>query len=409
MVWIYGGAYRFGSSADDVYDGAALARAGAVVVTANHRVGVEGYAELGGAPSNRALLDQMAALRWVQDEIVRFGGDPTRVTVFGQSSGAGAVAALLVMPTAEGLFARAIAQSVPGGFITPALARDISAELVAPLGLEPTVDALAEVAPQQLLGALAQLDQRMPGIDRWGSVAHAVTPFSPVVDGDVLPTDPWTGLGAGASRDVPLLVGHNRDEWRLMLAAGGQLGAVTDEMATTALRMFGPGPDATARVRAAYPDACAEELLVLVHSDRTFRMPSLHLATAHTAGGGRSHLYELTWPAPASGGALGACHALDVPLVFGVLDRGLGAQLIGPPLRGEARDLSAQMQTAWTAFAADGKPGWAAHDDQQQWTRVFDIAGKGGVRPYPEATSRRLWADTPSSVLDLQQPQACSP
>ena len=104
-------------------------------------------------------------------------------------------------------------------------------------------------------------------------------------------------------------------------------------------------------MRAAYPDADDEELLVLACSDHDFRMPSLHLAAAHTAGGGRSYLYELTWPAPASGDALGACHFLEVPLVFGVLDRGLAAQLIGTPPPPEARELSVQMQTAWTAFA----------------------------------------------------------
>jgi para-nitrobenzyl esterase len=402
MVWIYGGAYRFGSADSDLFDGSALARTGVVVVTANHRIGIEGYAQLDGAPSNRALLDQMAALRWVQDEIAAFGGDPTRVTVFGQSSGAGAIAALMVMPSAEGLFVQAIAQSVPDTFFTPSLARDISAELVAPLGLEPTVAALADIPPEQLLGALAQLDRRMPTLDRWGRLANTLTPFSPVVDGEVLPTDPWTGLAAGASREVPLLVGHNRDESRLFLALSGQLGTITDAMATTAMRLFGPGPDPAARMRAAYPDAGPEELLVLTQSDRTFRMPSLQLATAHTSGGGRSHLYELTWRAPASGGTWGACHALDLPLVFGVLDRDLAAQLIGTPPPQEARELSTQMQTAWTGFARDGQPGWPAHDDQHHWTRVFDSDARGGVRSYPEDTSRRLWADTPTSVLDLQ-------
>jgi para-nitrobenzyl esterase len=179
MVWIYGGAYRFGASGEDLYDGAALARAGVVVVTANHRVGVEGYAQLDGAPPNRGLLDQIAILQWVQEEIAAFGGDPARVTVFGQSAGAGAIAALLVMPAAQGLFAGAIAQSVPGSFFTPALARDISAQLVAPLGLEPTAAALAHVPPQQLLDAVTDLDRRMSTFDRWGLVAHSLTPFSP--------------------------------------------------------------------------------------------------------------------------------------------------------------------------------------------------------------------------------------
>jgi para-nitrobenzyl esterase len=402
LVWVYGGAYRMGSSAEPGYDGSALARSGAVVVTANHRVGVEGYAELEGAPANRALLDVVATLRWVQEEIAAFGGDPARVTVFGESAGAGAVAALLVMPAAEGLFAQAIAQSVPGTYFTSALARDVSAELTAPLGLAPTAAALADVPPADLVAALSALDRRMSALDRWGLVAHTPTPYSPVVDGEVLPTDPWTGLAAGAGRDVSLVVGHNRDEWRLFLALGGLVGRVTDELADEAMAVFGPGPDAAARMRAAFPAAGAEELYVLAHSDRMFRMPSLQLARAHTAGGGRSHLYELTWPAPASGGVLGACHALDVPLVFGVLDQGLALQLLGPTPPPEAAEVSAQLQTAWTGFARDGDPGWAAHDDQQQLTRVFDAGERGGVRGYPEEASRQLWADVPIGVLDLQ-------
>jgi para-nitrobenzyl esterase len=402
MVWVYGGAYRTGSAAEPGYDGAALARSGVVVVTANHRVGVEGYAELDGAPANRALLDLVATLRWVQEEIAAFGGDPSRVTLFGESAGAGAIAALLVMPAAEGLFARAVAQSVPGTWFTPALARDVSAQLVAPLGSPPTAAALADVPPEELLGALGALDRRLPTLQRWGLVAHTPTPFSPVVDGEVLPTDPWTGLTAGAARGVPLLVGHNCDEWRLFLALAGQVGQVTDAMAEEAMAVFGPGPGAGARMRAAFPGAGAEELFVLAHSDRMFRIPSLHLAHAHTLGGGRSHLYELTWPAPVAGGVMGACHVLDVPLVFGVLDQGLAPQLLGTPPPAEAADVSAQMQTAWTTFARDGEPGWAPHDEDRQLTRVFDTGERGGVHRYPEQASRDLWAGRTIGVLDLQ-------
>ncbi|MFW3170901.1 carboxylesterase/lipase family protein [Geodermatophilus sp. CPCC 206100] len=401
LVWVYGGAYRMGSAAEPGYDGSALARSGAVVVTANHRVGIEGYAELEGAPANRALLDLVATLRWVQEEIAAFGGDPARVTVFGESAGAGAIASLLAMPAAAGLFAQAVAQSVPGTFFTPALARDVSAELVAPLGRAPSAAALADVPPADLLAALAQLDRRMATLARWGLVAHTPTPFSPVVDGEVLPRDPWTALAAGAARDVPLVVGHNRDEWRLFLTLDGLAGRVTEEMAAESAAVFGPGPDAGARVRAAFPEADAEERYVLARSDRMFRVPSLHLATAHTAGGGRSHLYELTWPAPAAGGVLGACHALDVPLVFGVLDQGLAPMLLGTPPPAEAVDVSAQLQTAWTAFARDGDPGWPAHDEDRQLTRLFDVGERGGVRAYPEQASRRLWADRPVGVLDL--------
>ncbi|WP_252439056.1 carboxylesterase/lipase family protein [Pseudonocardia humida] len=402
MVWIYGGAYRLGSSAEPAYDGATLARSGAVVVTANHRVGVEGFAQLDGAPANRGLLDQVAALAWVRDNIAAFGGDPARVTVFGESAGAGSIASLLVMPAAAGLFGRAIAQSVPGTFFTPVLARDAAVQLCRPLGLDPTAAALADVAPERLLDALAELDRRMPTMTSWGLVASTPTPFSPVVDGEVLPTDPWTGLAAGTARDVALVVGHNRDEWRLFLALGGLVGAVTEGMAAQALATFGPGPDAAQRYREAFPEAGAEELYATVHSDRMFRMPSVELAVAHTAGGGRSHLYELTWPSPAIGGVLGACHALDVPLVFGVLDRGLALMVLGSPPTAEAVEVSEQMRAAWTAFARDGDPGWAPYDAQRELTRVFDTGDRGGVRAYPEAASRRLWADAPVEVLDLR-------
>src|SRR6185369_1966809 len=138
MVWIYGGAYRFGSSSEPDYDGATLARTGVVLVSANHRVGVDGYAQLDGAPANRGLLDIVATLRWVRENIAAFGGDPDRVTVFGESAGGGAVASLLVMPAARGLFHRAVAQSVPGTFFGPGLARDITTELLMPLGVERT-------------------------------------------------------------------------------------------------------------------------------------------------------------------------------------------------------------------------------------------------------------------------------
>ena len=396
MVWIYGGAYRFGSSAAPGYDGAALARAGVVVVTANHRVGVEGYAELGGAPANRALLDQMAALGWVQEEIRAFGGDPARVTVFGESAGAGAIAALMVMPLARDLFSQAIAHSVPGTFYSADMARGISAELLEPLGLEASVGALVNVPPERLLEATAQLDRRMPAINRWG-------PFSPVVDGELLPTDPWTGLAAGAGHDVPLVVGHNRDESRLFLVLDGLVGAVTDDMASERMELCGPGHAAAERLRAAYPGATAEELYVLAHSDRMFRMPSLHLAAAQTAGGGRAYLCELTWPAPGTGGVFGACHGLDIALVFGVLDQGMAIQLLGSPPAADALQLSAQMQSAWTTFARDGNPGWAAYDEHRRVTRIFDIGEHGGVQTYPEERSRQLWLGTPIEVLDLQR------
>lgn len=158
---------------------------------------------------------------------------------------------------------------------------------------------------------------------------------------------------------MELLVGHNRDEYRLFLALGEQLGRITEEQATAALRMFAPGPDGERSYRAAFPDATPTGLYERVQTDWLFGMPSLRLAEAQTAGRGRAHLYELTWSAPAFGGALGACHGLDIPLLFGTYDADLGHLVFaGTGVPDEARALTARFQAAWTGFARTGNPGW---------------------------------------------------
>ncbi|MEV4173631.1 carboxylesterase family protein [Nonomuraea sp. NPDC049709] len=384
MVWIYGGAYRSGDAGESVYDGAVLAREGnAVVVTLNYRVGMEGFAHIEGAPANRGLLDQVAALEWVRDNVAAFGGDPGRVTVFGESAGAGSVAALMAMPRAAGLFGRAIAQSVPGTYFSAPLAADIGAVLAAELGLRPTVADLAAVAPDRLVAAADAVTAKMPEYeDLWGPVARTVTPFSPVVDGDVLPRDPWAALADGAARGVELIVGHNRDEYRLFTQTGRSAGPSADVL----LRTFAPGLP----YRDAFPGAEPELLGELVRSDWLFRMPSLRLADAQAAGGGRVHAYELTWASPVMGGALGACHALDVPLVFGNLDSGMGRFFLGDSAPAEAESVSADFRRTWTAFAAGEGPGWAAYEPGRHLVRLFDT--QPSVVPYPEETSRRLWS-----------------
>ncbi len=393
LVWIYGGAYKVGSAEIPAYDGSRLAREGdLVLVTFNYRTGMEGFAHLDGAPANRGLLDQVAALTWVRDNIAAFGGDPAEVTVFGQSAGGGSVASLLAMPRAAGLFRRAIAQSVPGLYYSPPLAADIAAAIAAELGLRATVADLSAVDPVRLVAAGDAVDRKLSQYeDRWGQVALTDTPFAPVVDGDVLPVTPWAALAAGAARDVPLIVGHTRDEARLGLVMSGQLGKISEEQAGKRLRVLGPGPDGEQAYRAAFPDASAERLYELIQNDWVFRMPTLQLAEAQTAAGGVAYLYELACPAPFNGGILGACHGLDGPLVFGNLEGGLAGRLIGPPPFPAAEERSAQFRTAWTRFAATGDPGWPAYDPRERLTRVFDIPP--AVVPYPAETSRRLWQD----------------
>jgi para-nitrobenzyl esterase len=401
MVWIQGGGYGIGMSSLPEYDGGRLARdGGVVVVTFNYRVGIEGFAQIEGAPANRGLLDQVAALEWVRDNIRAFGGDPGRVTVFGQSAGGGSVAALLAMDRAAGLFGRAVAQSVPGTFFSPELAADIAAACAAELGLRPTVADLSSVAPRELPAAADTVSAKMDQwAERWGQPAHRSIPFAPVVDGEVLVVTPWQALTAGAARGIELVAGYTRDEQRLFTVITGLLGQVSDEQAADALQVFAPGPDGTRRYRDAFPAAGPDELYEVVHSDWLFRMPSLQLAEAQAAAGGRVFAYELTWAAPGMGGAFGACHGLDVPLVFGNLDRGQPAVLIGAAPSPEAEALSARMRAAWVSFATDGDPGWPAYETGQRLVQRFDTEPE--VTADPEGASRLIWQDYTWPVLPL--------
>jgi para-nitrobenzyl esterase len=392
LVWVQGGGYVFGTSGLPEYDGARLARGGVVAVTFNYRVGAEGFALVPGTPPNRGLLDQVAALTWVRDNVASFGGDPSRVTVFGQSAGAGSIAALLAMPAAHGLLRRAIVQSMPGVYHSPALAADVTRVLAASLGVAPhelptvPTDRLT-AAGDRLLADLA------PHADRWGQAAYGGAPFAPVVDGTVLPTTPWEALRSGVERDVDLVVGHTRHEQRLLSLMEGTLGQVTDEQATAALERFAPGPDGVAAYRSG--DEAADTLHDRVRSDWLFRMPSLQLAEAHS---GTTYLYELTWPAPGMGGLLGACHGLDVPLAFGTLTEGQPAMLVADDVA-TAEVVSAQLRSAWTAFATHGDPGWPAYDAEQRLTRLFDV--EPTVAAYPEEDSRRIWSDHTFDALPL--------
>jgi para-nitrobenzyl esterase len=318
------------------------------------------------------------------------------VTVFGESAGAGSIAALMVMPSATGLFHRAIAQSVPGLYFTGALATDIAGAITAHLGLPPSAHELARISPSRLSVAADEVAAKMAANPRWGEAAHLQTPFAPVVDGEVLPAVPWRALSGGAASGIELIVGHTRDEYRLFMAVKGELGEITPEQIDVALSVLAPDPGA---YRAAHPAVGPEKLYELLHSDRLFRMPSLRLAQAHHPHG-QTHLYELTWNAPGMGGeTLGACHGLGLPLTFGNLTAGAAAFLIGHQPPPEAAGLAARVRAAWTAFAATGDPGWPAYEPRERQTWIIDT--EPTVGPYPEEISRRLWAEHPFAPVGL--------
>ncbi|WP_217899134.1 carboxylesterase/lipase family protein [Blastococcus mobilis] len=407
LVWIYGGAYEHGSADDPVLDGTRLAREGVVVVTFNYRVGFEGFGHLPDVPDNRGLLDQVAALRWVQDNITVVGGDPDNVTVCGSSAGGGSVVALATMPSARGLFRRCIAQSVPGLFYPPELASRVTRRVATAAGVSPRTEELAALAPQQLANTSAEVIAALEDAPQaWGVLHYATTPYFPIIDGEVLPASPFDALGDGAAADLDLLVGYNRDEYQMMLESAGRRGRQgMQDVFRAAVTLFSGGAAAEDYGRA-YRGLAGPDLYSVLCSDWLFRMPTLDAADGHAGAGsvqGRTFAYEFAWPSPVAGGALGACHALEIPFVFGTLDTPFARAWLGRTGEPE-EELSARMRAAWTAFAATGDPGWSSYRPGEALTRVW--AARDSMVADPLAASRRIWrrhrpAHTPPA---LQRP-----
>ncbi|MCP2369037.1 carboxylesterase type B [Agromyces flavus] len=398
MVWIQGGMFELSSTA--AYDGSTFARDGVVCVVINWRPGAEGFLNLGDGIANVGLLDQVAALTWVRESIAAFGGDPDNVTVFGESAGAMAIGMLLGMPSAEGLFRRAILQSGAAHRVMPdADARRIGAHLAELLGVPPERRAIAEAGIDRLLEAQARLKDELmadPDPARWGAeVVATMMPWEPSVDGEVIPAPPVERIAAGAARDIDLIIGSNVDDWRLWSVVGGVFATITDEIMSgpverfgyQSLAAYGLSPDAAlSAYRARHPQASAGDVFALVQTDWWIRVPALRLADAHAGMEGRTYMYEFAWSSP----GLGAVHALEIPFVFGRL--GPDVPLFGPMLGADApQELADTMHRAWIAFASTGDPGpeWPRYDLDRRATMRFDVSSQ--VVPDPRAWERELW------------------
>jgi carboxylesterase type B len=398
MVWIQGGAFEIQSSAH--YDGRRFARDGVLCVTINWRVGVDGFLYLDGGPANLGLLDQIAALEWIRENICAFGGDPGNVTVFGESAGAMSIGVLLGMPRAEGLFRRAVAQSGAAHHVlTAEAARRMGHDLAGRLGVPATREAIAAVPIDRLLTAQAEQKADLvahPQPRRWSQeVVTSQMPWQPVIDGEIVPKPPIESIRAGAGADVDVLVGTNTDDWRLFLAISGTINQITEESLAGPVdrhgyrcaAAYGLPAAALAAYRAAHPDLPPGELLAVVQTDWWVRIPAIRLADAHAGtGGSNTFMYEFAWPAS----GLGAVHALEIPFVFDTLDTDspLFRPLLGttPP-----QQLADTMHAAWISFATDGDPGWPAYDLRSRATMRLDTDQH--VVPDPRSWERALWED----------------
>ncbi|MES1200371.1 MAG: carboxylesterase family protein [Pseudomonadota bacterium] len=362
MVFIHGGGFIGGAGAGDIYDGASFARAGVVCVTINYRLGIEGFLTLPGAPTNLGLRDQIFALQWVAGAIAGFGGDPTNVTVFGESAGGMSIANLMVSPLATGLFERAIIQSGHGDMVRPIdVAERLTDKIAKILRIRPTLEGFKSRAIEDCLDAQRKVSLPTAGIDLRNSEgrepAFGMSRFMPVYGDDVLPEHPRQALARGAGAEVQLMVGTNSEEMNLYFVPSGVrqkipafvahwLTKKSEPKAKDVLRAYG------IQQRGKRPgDAFTEAL-----TDIVFRLPARRFAAAHR---GRTHVYDFGWRSTAYGGALGACHAIELPFVFNTLStvagpRGLAGE--NPP-----QALADHMNRLWADFATSGSLPWGEY------------------------------------------------
>lgn len=384
MVWLHGGGFGFGCGHDlAAYDGENLAHKDVVVITINHRLGLLGHLclkELGderyAASGNIASLDMLLALRWVRENIARFGGDPGCVTIFGQSGGGGKVSALMGMPAAQGYFQRAIVQSgsMPAGRPL-AEATDIARAVLNELGVEPfKLDKLHELPVEALVTAGFGALRKRGGNPMMG--------FGPVVDGVVLPEPAFGDKAPACSRGVPMLIGTNFHEFTTGVDNPTAYELSEEQLRDRLLKPEGPlrmpadPAETEKRLDASYkvwPELAPFDRLALVGGFfRTMAHRQAELKASQ--GGAPAYYYWFTWRTPVLDGRPGAFHSCEISFVFDNADKYETYNGGGE----EPRVLSEQMSDAWVAFARTGNPNhpglpaWPAYKPGDGATMVFD-------------------------------------
>lgn len=375
LIWIHGGGYVAGSAAGSWFDGRTYNRDGVVLVTVGYRLGFEGFGVIDGAPSNRAVRDWVAALEWVQREITRFGGDPARVTISGQSAGGNAVLTLLASERAQSLFAQAIAQSPAMDQQTPAVAGARTAAMAAVLGIEPTAESFAALDVDAVLEAqwaVAPMNDTPEELTRNmldGTVPGM--PFCPVPEeGWVAPIDAAYRVGVGA--DKRLLIGATAHEFAMLTARMADYGADVD--AVGAMVSHGFDPEAARRYVAAAGDGSLMAVVGQLMSDRTFRAP-VDLA-AELRPRDLTWVYEFRWRSPLTSRAT---HCMEMPFTFDCVRGEFADNLLGtdPP-----QGLADRMHAAWVAFVTTGDPGWAPYGAERLGIAFDDPESAVVVDPF---------------------------
>jgi para-nitrobenzyl esterase len=392
MVWIHGGAFIIGSGTEvNCINGKLAAYGDIVLVTINYRLGALGFMNLnvvtGGkitATGNEGLLDQVAAIDWVHDNIAGFGGDPDNITVFGESAGGMSIGTLMSMPAAKGKLSKVILESGAANTVSDLdEAVKMSEEYLKILGLSGNnVEALRALTTEQLMDAQEKLGVIMQQKE------HRVTPFQPLVDGRVIPERPIEAIRKGSAKGVTAIIGTNLEEWKLFAIM--EPGFKDMDETTVMNRLSGILPaDVVKGLVEDYREALAKrgiapspaDILTAIQTDIMFRMPALSVVEAQRDNGQKVYNYLFTWKSPVFGGALGACHALEIGFVFDDLNDMFSGT--GP----EAERLSKCMQNAWLAFARTGNPScesigeWPEYGEKRM-TMIFDKDCRVEAAPY---------------------------
>ena len=397
MVWLHGGGYTAGSGSSSLYNGMNLAKRGdVVVVTINHRLNVFGFLyleELCGdkfkGSGNAGMLDIVLALEWVRDNIAAFGGDSGNVTIFGESGGGRKVSLLLTMPSAKGLFHKGIIQSSPAlKSMKPETATDLAKRLLDSMNIKPDeIEKIQNITPEQLLDAVMALpltiklraDVSSPG---------SLMSFTPVVDGHVLPEQPFLPKTSSALNDVPIMIGTNRDEAAIFVAADPRRRRLTEEeLMERITKRF--GEENAQRLIQTYqktrPDATPWDLYIgILTEDRRIGCISL-VESKLAAGNAPIFMYLFTWESDWKGYLFKSCHALEIPFVFDTTD--------AMPLTGDKPDkpqLVEAVSGAWIAFAHTGNPchkgipTWEPYTMDNRATMILDVPCRLEIDPARE-------------------------
>ncbi|MEY4533111.1 MAG: hypothetical protein RI926_880 [Actinomycetota bacterium] len=414
MFWIHGGAYFIGFSAQAVYDGRALAETGdVVVVTINYRLGALGWLDFTSFSdpadpfeSNLGMRDIVLALNWVKDNIAAFGGNPDDVTVFGESAGAGCVTTLMTMPSAEGLFHRAIAESSPATSVyKPERAAGVAQAYLDLIGVE-VKDAAKRLRE---IDAVTLAKQTTNLLNHVATTAPGTVAFAPVVDGDLIPGYPVAAFRAGKQIKVPLIIGTNHDEAALFKMMKSPLmpisEAAIDEMFELVAKDNPALKDSEEGIIAAYPDFPKQKGAMEISRDAGFRMPSIWVAEAHSKVA-PTWMYRFDQAPPLMKLlGIGASHATELPYVFGTLPDKLSEKKALQFRMGglkEAKQISQRMMARWLSFAntadpvtRDAESGeelvWPRYDEKARTTLI--INGVDTIENDPDGNIRKAWGE----------------